>query len=149
MEYPDFNIDFVKRTITIIEELSDKTDYEVTLLINCLFGLIVIPTEVDYDEYGACYKDYEDYCELMIYEYSSKKPKKTSKRQLVKCMKNALSHLHILTVPKDGKISAVIFKDKLKDDIDYHSKIRFTVENLKEFALVMAKKYLEIISNNE
>ena len=145
MEYPDFRIDFVDRTIEIIDQLSDKTDYEVTLLINCLFGLIVIPTEVDYRKLNANYKeDFVNFCTKKLDQYS-KVPKRKSKRQLARCMKNALSHLYIDTVPKDGKISAVIFKDKRKEDTEFHTEIKFTVNDLKQFALDMASHYSDII----
>ena len=146
MEYTDFKTDFVNRTIEIIDKLSDKTDYEVTLLINCLFGLIVIPTEYKY--HRGNYKKYEKYCLEKINQYSSRWNCK-DEHQLVKCIKNSLSHLNFHTASDGGKISLVKFKDKLKDDTEFHTEIEFTVDNLKEFALEMAKHYLDIITNKE
>lgn len=145
MEYPDFRVDFVDRTIEIIDKLSDKTDYEVTLLINCLFGLIVIPTEVDYRKLNANYKeDFVNFCTMKLNQYSTV-TRRNSKRQLARCMKNALSHLNIETTSKDCIISSVIFKDKLKDATEYHTIIEFTVDDLKHFALDMARHYSDII----
>ena len=149
MELPDFRVDFVDRTIEIIDKLSEKTDYEVTLLINCLFGLIVIPTEVDYRKLNANYKeDFVNFCTMKLNQYSTV-TKRKSRRQLARCMKNALSHLNIDTVPKDCEISAVIFKDKLKDATEFHTEIEFTVDDLKHFALDMAYHYSDIIRNRK
>ncbi len=102
MEYPEFEIDFVKRTIEIWEKLSNKTEYEVTLLINCLFGLIVIPTEHNY-----VFEDYEKYKEFFIKQlkqYASFWPEEPDDDRLVRCMKNALSHLNIVTESENRKI---------------------------------------------
>lgn len=44
MEYCDINIDFIKRTVDIINDYDGQ--YEVTLLLNCCTGLLVLPKEV-------------------------------------------------------------------------------------------------------
>lgn len=141
MEYPEFKIDFVKRTIEIWEKLSNKTKYEVTLLINCLYGLIVIPTEYNY-----VFEDYEKYKEFFIKQlkqYASKWQKDKNNGQLVRCMKNALSHLNIDTESENGKIKYIKFKDKEVDADEFHTEIKFTVDNLKTFARKIADYFLE------
>lgn len=157
MELPDFRVDFVDRTIEIIDKLSKKTDYEVTLLINCLFGLIVIPTEVDYAEYHANYEeDFVNFCIEKLNQYRPSIQQKIpddlnipAERLLVRCMKNALSHLNIETTSEDGKISAVKFKDRLDKRSEFHTEIEFTVDDLKQFALDMARHYSNIIQKRK
>jgi len=43
VEYKDINTDIVERTLSIIDDYSGK--FEVTLLLNCCVGLLVVPKE--------------------------------------------------------------------------------------------------------
>lgn len=53
-EYKDFERDFIHRTLHIIEQydqyvlpnIPEKEQYEVTLLLNCLLGLLVLPSQL-------------------------------------------------------------------------------------------------------
>ena len=145
MAYPDFKTDFVKRTIKIWEKLSQETEYEVTLLINCLFGLIVIPTEnnkIFNDDEKS--KEYKKYFIGQLKQYASSWQKDKNNGQLVRCMKNALSHLYIDTEPENGKIKYVKFKDRDgKNATEFHTEIKFTVDNLKIFARKIADYFLD------
>lgn len=150
MEYRnDFEVEFVKRTIDLINALSDSTNLEVTLLINCLYGLIVIPTEKRYPR--GTYRKYINACKDKIEIYASHvklnniNNSNNTDKHLVKCMKNALSHLHIEIASNLGQIAMVKFRDKGKTDLEYHTELEFTVEDLKNYALEIAKAYLQII----
>lgn len=48
MDYKNFEKDFVTRTLETIHKT--PSDYEVTLLINCLLGLVVLPDEKLYNQ---------------------------------------------------------------------------------------------------
>lgn len=58
MNYSNFHVDFIERTLKIIEQyeemvepvLPDKEVFEVTLLINCLLGLLILPNEHCYNK---------------------------------------------------------------------------------------------------
>ena len=78
MDYDDIELDFVSRTITILEQYdryvksavpTDK-QYELTLLLNCLLGLIVTPFETRKRQQGGvrepkvCGGDYKPVHEL-------------------------------------------------------------------------------------
>ncbi len=147
MAYPDFKTDFVKRTIKIWEKLSHETEYEVTLLINCLFGLIIIPTEnnkIFNDDEKS--KEYKKYFIGQLKQYASSWQKEKKDYQLVNCMKNALSHLNIDTEPdpENGKIKFVKFKDKKgRKATEFHTEIKFAIGNLKIFARNIANYFLE------
>lgn len=150
MEYRnDFEVEFVKRTIDLIDLLSDSTNMEVTLLINCLYGLIVIPTEKRYS--AEKFRKYQKFCIAQINQYAKSiklhniNNSNNTDKQLVKCMKNALSHLHIEIASDLGQIAMVKFRDKGKTDLEYHTELEFTVENLKNYALEIANAYLQII----
>lgn len=143
MDYKEFEINFVERTEKIIEKLSDKTEYEVTLLINCLFGLIVIPTENNYKGY----KRYEKYCIEQLRKYAHIY-KETDDYKLVKCMKNALSHLHIEIATEDEIISEIKFCDRFPDANEYHTEIIFEISDLQKYALHIAKYYIGLLKGN-
>jgi len=51
MSYKDFKLDFVTRTLKIVSGY--QQEYEVTLLTNCLLGLIVLPKEKDFETIEA------------------------------------------------------------------------------------------------
>lgn len=162
MEYKDFNIDFVERTKEILEKLSNKTDFDVTLLINCLFGLIVIPTESQ-DLLNDKQKDeYKKYFIEQLNRHISPGQNKVNDDQSVRFMRNALSHLHFQVGSDGGNISMVKFIDidfykknnkKKKNRVPYNkpkadTEIELTVDDLREFAHEMATKFLKMISDN-
>lgn len=170
MEYKDFNIDFVKRTIAILDDLSNKTDddlsnktdYEVTLLINCLFGLIVVPTERQCLLNKEQKKDYRKYFIEQLNRHIPPWQDKVKDNLSVRSMRNALSHLHFQVGSDGGNISMVKFIDidfykknnkKKKNRVPYNkpkadTEIELTVDALREFAHEMATKFLEMISDN-
>ena len=49
-EMPKFKQNFIERTLNILDEYSDNTQYDVTLLLNCLLSLVVFPIEETKDE---------------------------------------------------------------------------------------------------
>lgn len=157
MEYKDFYFDFVTRTIEILS--SEKTEYDVTLLINCLFGLIVIPTEYKY--YPGTYKKYKEKCLEKIIQYSLNPLEKDceDEQDLVKCIKNSLSHLTFQVGSDGGKITTIKFRNKkyykkingvsCKNKNGKVTEIEFTVDKLRGFALDMANYYLDIIQKRK
>lgn len=141
MEMKDFNIEFVKRTKEIIE-LTEKYyfKYEVTLLINCLTGLISLPTEktgnkkIDQKFQDTCVNKL-DKMDVIVYSKDNKK--------IFRCIKNALSHIRIEIMNENKQIAKIEFKDQWKDDV--HTILLFTVDKLREYALFMADTYIEMI----
>jgi hypothetical protein len=49
MGYTDFKKEFPKRTIDILDRHSSNEKYDVTLLLNCLLALLVLPKEKFYN----------------------------------------------------------------------------------------------------
>lgn len=141
MQFENFQKNFVDRTIKILEDLSDETDYEVTLLINCLYGLIFFPTEHQYER--KFYK-YQKYVISKIYEYGDVMQKQDDSKTF-RCIKNALSHLNIQTSNENGIITHILFKDKIPGEESYHTEIQFSVEKLRLYALDIARYYSKFI----
>ena len=122
------------------------------MLINCLYGLVVIPTEKRYCDNN--YEEYKAYCTQQI--------KKLGKiicnddpDKIFWSLRNALAHKRIFIDSQDGKINKVIFRDKNtfeKGNMHksyVHTAVEFTVENLKEYALDVAEYYLQLIDSKD
>lgn len=143
MEMKTFNVDFVQRTKQIINEYcNDSCKYEVTLLINCLLGLISLPTVNTGSDESVFIQEYiEKLSNLKAINRQSEEGK------TFRSLKNALSHMYIEPRNEDGKINKIIFKDKIPGRDCFHTELEFTVESLREFALFVADKYLTKFDN--
>ena len=137
MQMKDFSKEFVLRTKAIIEskETAKATEYEVTLLLNCLLGLIVVATEAT----ELSETDFIDECvrklKSMGVILKSENDKKT-----FRALKNALSHTHIKIGNENGVITKIQFEDKLNGVS--HTKLEFSVKQLEDFALFVANQHL-------
>lgn len=138
MEYVKFEENFVQRTIKIINDLYDSYENNVTLLLNCLVGLISYATEQtpnDDKQFKNIYLSKLN--ELGVIQ------KATDDNKTFRTIKNALSHMYIEPHSQEHEISHICFKDKLPNSVKYHTVIEFSVEQLKEFALYIANEYLK------
>ena len=135
----DFNKEFVERTKWIIENVSCK--YEITLLLNCMLALVSLPIERTGNMNDAD-KEFQRKCIAKLNELNVVK-KHTSTRKTFRTIKNALSHMHITPVNANDKICFVEFDDKLPGANNFHTKLKFSVSQLKNFALYVAELHLE------
>jgi hypothetical protein len=126
MEYPQFELDFVHRTKALLEQydahvlpaVDVPARYEVTLLINCLLGLIVLPKELlsakipaePEDRFGAWGLPAGTIRRWEHVKGGSHQPRTLS--QLIRRLRNASCHLRIETESQDGEISALRFNDE-------------------------------------
>jgi hypothetical protein len=137
MEYKDLKKDLPKRTIDIIENYDGE--YEVTLLINCLTALLILPRERFFNQIPD--KDIQDLpdwglarehvirvrCGLCGYNL----------RNIVKEMRNSVAHMDIDTTNYNGNIERVRFKDRSKLIVE------IPVAKLKTFVIKLAQSVLE------
>lgn len=138
MEYKRFEEDFVKRTIKIINDLYDHYENNVTLLINCLVGLISCATEqtsTDDEEFKSIYLSKLN--ELGVIK------KATDDDKTFRTIKNAISHMNIEPHNREREITCICFRDKFPNKKEFHTVIEFKVDQLKEFALFVADEYLK------
>lgn len=136
----DFNKEFVLRTKAIIEnkEIEKATEYDVTLLLNCLFGLISVATEAT----ESNETDFIDACVRKLYEMNVVQ-KAVNDEKTFRALKNALSHIHIEPNNANNEIKHVIFGDKYsRKEADFHTELKFTVEQLRAYALFVADLHL-------
>ncbi len=139
MEMRNFNKEFVERTKSIIQtKCNDDFSYDVTLLLNCLTGLVSLPTErTKSNELSfktICTNKLNSMGVVII---------NTDDDKTFRTVKNAVSHMHINVDNKAGKIDTITLFDQTGRGTPIHTKLKFTVEQLKEFALFVADKHLE------
>jgi len=145
-EYTDFNKDFIKRTIEIIQSYNSikGEKYEVTLLINCLTGLLVLPREKYYAQIpDDNLKDLEGWginighikevnCPICGYKLNN----------IVRHMRNSIAHMHVDALNEKGKIIKLRFKDS-------GFKAEIPINALEEFVKKLAESVINKMRTDE
>lgn len=149
-EMKNFNKEFVERTLTIIDEYKNDNErkYDVTLLLNCLCGLVTLPIERKKDKDDdsinkfkrKCVNELKKVCE----EYNFHK---RSFKNSFRSIRNAIAHLHIEVSNAEQKINIIQLTDYKDGKFNKPEifKIIIKVEKLEEFAKFVATEYLKII----
>lgn len=162
MLYKNFEHDFVERTINNLKWIDtknsiDKTNkdstifYEFTNLINQCLGLILLPSQFSNDAFLKCFPQ-----ELKIYEVDDSIVKKLKSDEpkilsnVLRHIRNGIAHGHIQQVIDgsdditDVKIWDVDHNIENPTEKDAHTIIEFRVEELKLFAINVAKEYCKL-----
>lgn len=138
MEYTDFKRDFVERTKKIIEKTTD-CEYEVTLLINCLMGLVNLPTEKTTKQNTVFIQT----CVNELHRINAVTMDSGDANKTFRALRNAVSHMHIKPANSGNQIDKVLFSDITGRTGNIHTELTFSVEQLREYALFVANAYLE------
>ena len=138
MDYNQIEIDFIDRTIEIMNSYNSKN--QVTLLLNCCLGLIVLPKERHFNKipdknipengilWGISRKNVTVDCEDCGYNL----------RSVIRRIRNGLCHFKIESIPDEkNQIDKLVIKDRGK------FKVELTINELKELALSFANKILK------
>ncbi|OPC54600.1 hypothetical protein BAY06_12840 [Elizabethkingia anophelis] len=127
MEYKNFDIDFIERTLSIIQQYDelhlDNRKYEVTLMINSLLGIIVFPKEKNIS-YIPNDKINESLNESIGLTQSDINPKIKTVKELINKLRNSISHFDFETKSNTitSEIEKIIFYDKNIYVADFHIK---------------------------
>lgn len=145
-----FDKEFIERTLEILENLSSKTEYEVTLLLNCLLALVTLPIErekeSDLVEFQKCCND-----KLKALKNDRLFIDKTKdENNFFRNIRNSIAHMHIKL--EEGtignEIDSVVLKNyKSPKFCDFQ--VSISIKNLKEFAVFVAHEYLKILNEKE
>lgn len=112
MEYQDINKDFIRRTLKIIEDYSGE--YEITLLLNCCTGLLVLPKEVyecvipstDIPASGSLWGLKRSYLSFGAQGADYRL------NDVIRRLRNGICHFKVQTIPDgSGQISTLVIKD--------------------------------------
>lgn len=155
-----FDIEFIIRTKKVIQEY--KGTYNITLLLNCLLGLIVLPSEyykrrsrVFFEKDTSEFKELSGLLDNATFNPTKCKNKnwiadKKSLKNLIKKVRNGVSHQQIECVGNNGKWQGVVLRDiNTYNQKNVELEVIWTTEQLKAFALFVADSYLAEISKIE
>ena len=141
MKYIDFKKDFPKRTIDILKNYKGK--YEVTLLINCLTALLILPKEKFY--YQIPDVDIKNLNGWGIKRVHVRQVSCTScgynLKNIVRHMRNAIAHMKIDTASdNNGNVDMIRFRDRngFKMEIPVDD-LRTFVKELAQYVIKAAK----------
>ncbi|MEE0950684.1 MAG: HEPN family nuclease [Paludibacteraceae bacterium] len=153
MSYNNFELDFVERTMRNLQEIEEysKNIYEFTNLLNQCFGLLIVPEEF------AKRRGLISNMNKHLNHYGFKKEQllrfdadKLTISNLLRHLRNGLAHGRIEVLDYDNDtIAGVKIWDTCssKKNVPYkdiHTIIVFSVEELKTFAINVAKEYCKL-----
>ena len=157
--YLQGEFDFIERTKLILEQY-DKTDfsevpeekYEITLYMNCLMGLLVVPQQVWHDNIPKGDLDENWFIEKGHISFCIETGEKRYKiKNIVKHIRNSVAHGRVIPISEDRgtnkKITHLRFKDLCGEQPTFEAEI--PVETLKKFALKFADTMLTKMRENK
>ena len=161
-----FDIEFIQRTLGNINA-KGRPPYQITMLVNCLLGLVVLPFEMDVSNrrkiklFNKNIVDVPIIKELTKDEYFHPtsydraqgrfKSKPLTIYNLLKCIRNSIAHHRIYCLPEDGKWRSVRLydiQDKYTQDNVNGGKphleleIVWTIKQLRAFCDFVCEAYL-------
>ncbi|MFM8911949.1 MAG: HEPN family nuclease [Flammeovirgaceae bacterium] len=148
-----FDIEFIERTKKVIQEY--KGNYNITLLLNCLSGLIVLPSEyykrksrIFFEKDTSEFKELTGLLDNATFNPTKRKNNiwiadKKSLKNLIKKVRNGVSHQQIECVGNNGKWQSVVLRDINTYNLNnIELEVTWTTKQLKTFALFVADSYL-------
>ncbi|MGM5631322.1 HEPN family nuclease [Apibacter raozihei] len=149
--YKQQEFDFITRTRKILEQYNSlnlgNEKYEITLFMNCLVGLLIIPQQHWYDKLPTNSierKDWgiakEDIIKIAKEDYSVK--------NVARHLRNSISHYHLKACESKGEISSFIFKDFFNKKLTLNTK-EISIEKLKKFVFTLCDYMLNEMENEK
>jgi len=147
--------DFILRTKLILEQY-DKIDFsllkeekfEITLCMNCLLGLVVLPQQVWFSSVPNCELNNDWFIKQTHIKYIEGSQYRIN--EIVRHIRNSVSHGNVIPISKDKGINKMIthlkFSDYFEDKTTNPTfEAEIPVDTLKKFALKFAETMLEIM----
>lgn len=150
MEIKKFEIEFVKRTKDLL--LGYEGPWDMSNLINCTLGLIILPYEATRESPPPFWETELPNLPFRLEIFDPIQSIKNSKIKyypktlavLLQKIRNGLAHQNIEPVNENGKFAGIIIRNYFgltKSHLDL--KIHFSQQELKKFALFIANEYLK------
>jgi hypothetical protein len=141
--YENQDLDFVKRTKEILKQydnyqIEKSTKYEVTLLLNCCVGLLLLPQERVFDELPATIINKEEWGispdDIKTIIDNKKNVELKNIQNIARHLRNSIAHYRFTAKPdKVDDIKEITFIDYLFKSTTKSFEITITIENLKIF----------------
>lgn len=137
--YKDLEYEFIERTLELISQyeylkynFEFNKQYNHTLLINCLLGLIVMPKERTRNDIPK-HKLTKDFRAKMGLANSEVNENITDLRELIFALRNSIAHfdINVESYNDDFLVDEIIFNDAMVDE--YYEIIRFKADELLPF----------------
>lgn len=161
VENETFDVEFIQRTLDNLDS-DNKPAYEVTMLINSLVGLVIIPSESGGRRVVKVFlKNISDepviktlmqdayFCPTH-YDRKEKvvKPKQLTISNLLMSVRNSIAHHRIYCLPEDGKwrrvrICDINERNTKEGKPHLELSIDWTIAQLREFCNFICKAYLK------
>lgn len=155
-----FDIQFIERTKKIINDY--KGTYNITLLLNCLLGLIVLPSEFYRRKLRTFFNtniyDIPEIEELIVGITFNPTRRENHQwvndeqnfRNLIKKVRNGVSHQEIQCIDDNGRWDSVIIRDfNAYNNSNLELEVSWTPKQLKTFAVFVADSYISEIQKLE
>jgi hypothetical protein len=151
--YKKQEFDFILRTFKIIEQyqllkLPKEENYEVTLMINCMVGLLVLPQQQWFSHLPKDLISTKDWG-IDPAHISFIKESKTV-NEIAKHLRNALSHYNFTAFAgKSSSITKIKFKDIDSRNGVLTFEATIPISNLMSFLKKISSSMLEIMKSNK
>ncbi|EOD9879235.1 HEPN family nuclease, partial [Klebsiella pneumoniae] len=124
--YSDFETDFVQRTLALIDQYNEmievqgkpfREQYNYTLTLNCLLGLIVLPKERALSFLPADRLTLQLKAEMGLHESQLPGPEMTLRTLILK-MRNSVAHfsVQVISVSDEHLVDLIAFRDDPEDE---------------------------------
>ncbi len=134
-DHKNIEKEFVQHTLQIMQDYDGP--FGVTLLVNCLLGLIVLPKERNFTYIVE--RDNLQFQDLGIEDGDIRSWGKFGEEQqtvarFLQCMRNSIAHIHIESTSEAGEIDSLLFIDKSGFEAS------LSIEKIKEMVTKLAEK---------
>ena len=144
MQYEKFKRDFIIRTKENLLKITEQNGYEVTQLINSSIGLLIVPEQKFYNEIDNSFVNEATLNEINLCIDSKNK---MSLKEIVRHLRNSISHSRIKFENDNGKISKILFEDRVENTTTFYAKIG--VELYEKFVLEFSNNIVKKLCNTE
>jgi len=161
--YKQQEFDFVDRTKQIIKQYdngiipAEKEKYEVTLFLNCLVGLLILPQQKWYDDLPTNITTSNDWgideAEIKIIKNSNLKDEDKTIANIAKHLRNSVAHYRFEVFSDEKKeIKDIEFtdfkgKEKIEEEKTFEAKI--SVESLRKFTEKLTDVLIKKMKQNK
>jgi len=140
-EYSDFPKDFLKRTLSIVENY--KGEYDVTNLINCCLGLIIIPKQLLIDSLpDYTFSDNDKTFSIDKKSLKFIEDNDFSIKNVLRHIRNGLSHGRIEQKTSNHRIIGIRIFDKYNRNSSENFCLELSIDELKGFSLKLAEYFI-------
>ena len=144
MQYEKFKRDFIIRTKENLVKITEQNGYEVTHLINSSIGLLIVPEQKFYNEINDTFVSDATLNEIKSCVTIGNN---ISLKDLVRHLRNSISHSRIKFENDNERISKIIFEDGKNNTTTFLAKIG--VELYEKFVLEFSGNIVKKLCNTE